>query len=78
MVALVERGGRVRSHHVQEVTAKTLGPILAAQLDGASCVYTDEAGAMKKAAGEFGRHAASANMFAATCTLTPSKAISRS
>src|SRR5215204_3124551 len=38
VVALVERGGRVRSHHVPEVTAKTLGPILEAQLDGASFV----------------------------------------
>jgi transposase-like protein len=28
VVALVERGGRVRSHHVPEVMAKTLGPIL--------------------------------------------------
>ena len=33
--ALVERDGRVRSHHVGEVTAKTLGPILEVQLDGA-------------------------------------------
>jgi transposase-like protein len=55
VVALVERGGRVRSHHVPEVTAKTLGPILEAQLDGASYVYTDEGGAMKKAAGQFER-----------------------
>jgi transposase-like protein len=57
VVALVERGGRVRSHHVPEVTAETLGPMLRAQLDGASFVYTDEGGAMKKAGGEFGRHA---------------------
>jgi transposase-like protein len=57
VVSLVERGGRVRSHHVPEVTAKTLGPILKAQLDGASYVYTDEGGAMKKAASQFERHA---------------------
>jgi transposase-like protein len=50
------RGGRVRSHHVPEVTAKTLGPILEAKLDGASFVYTDEGGAMKKAGSEFVRH----------------------
>lgn len=56
VVALVERGGRVRSHHVPEVNAKTLGPILDAQLHGASYVYTDEGGAMKKAAGQFDRH----------------------
>src|SRR5207302_136072 len=30
VVALVERGGRVRSHHIPEVTAKTLGSILRA------------------------------------------------
>jgi transposase-like protein len=57
VVALVERGGRVRSHHVPEVTARTLGAMLRAQLDGASFVYTDEGGAMKKAGSEFGRHA---------------------
>src|SRR5208282_3572931 len=56
VVALVERGGRVHSHHVPEVTAKTLGLILEAQLDGASYVYTDEGGAMRKAAGKFERH----------------------
>jgi transposase-like protein len=42
VVALVERGGRVRSHHVPEVTAKTLRPILEAQLDAASYLMTDE------------------------------------
>jgi transposase-like protein len=56
VIALVERGGRVRSHHVAEVSAKTLGVILNAQLHGASHVYTDEGGAMKRAAGQFGLH----------------------
>jgi transposase-like protein len=56
VVALVERGGRVRSHHVPEVNAKTLGPILEAQLHGASYVYTDEGGAMRKAGSQFERH----------------------
>jgi transposase-like protein len=56
VVALVERGGRVRSHHVPEVNAKTLGSILEAQLHGASYVYTDEGGAMKKAASKFEQH----------------------
>src|SRR3984893_16177129 len=41
--SLVERKGRVRSHHVASVTAKTLGPTLEAQLHGAPLVYTDEA-----------------------------------
>jgi len=56
VVALVERGGRVHSHHVPEVNAKTLGTILNAQLHGASYVYTDEGGAMKKAGSKFERH----------------------
>jgi transposase-like protein len=37
--SLVERGGKVRSQHVPEVSAKTLRPILAAQLDRASLPY---------------------------------------
>lgn len=56
VIALVERGGRVRSQHIPEVTAKTLGPILEAQLHGASYVYTDEGGAMTKAAKQFDLH----------------------
>jgi transposase-like protein len=56
VIALVERGGAVRSHHVPEVTAKTLGPILEAQLHGATFVYTDEGGAMKKAARVYDGH----------------------
>ncbi|MGI8525320.1 MAG: IS1595 family transposase [Pseudolabrys sp.] len=56
VVALVERGGRVRSHHIPEVNAKTLGPILEAQLHGASYVYTDEGAPMRKAASQFERH----------------------
>jgi transposase-like protein len=56
VVSLVERGGRVRSHHIPEVNAKTLGPLLEAQLNGSGYVYTDEGGAMRKAAKQFDRH----------------------
>jgi transposase-like protein len=42
--ALVERGGKVRSFHVPEVNAKTLRPILTAQIDGATSLMTDDAG----------------------------------
>lgn len=42
VVALVERDGRVRSSHVTEVTAKTLRPILEAQIDKRIYVMTDE------------------------------------
>ena len=42
--ALVERGGRVRSQVVSEVAAKTLRPILVAQLDAKTFLMTDDAG----------------------------------
>jgi hypothetical protein len=38
--SLVDRNGRVRSHHVPQVNAANLVPILEAQLDGASFVLT--------------------------------------
>jgi transposase-like protein len=54
--ALVERGGRVRSHHVPQVNAKNLRPIIEAQIDGATVVYTDE-GATSKGLGRlFDKH----------------------
>jgi hypothetical protein len=43
--SLVERGGRVRSHHVASVSAKTLGPILNEQLHAATNVMSDDGGA---------------------------------
>src|ERR1700726_3133434 len=48
--SLVERKGRVRSHHIPKVNAKNLAPILEAQLHGATVVYTDE-GATSKGLG---------------------------
>ena len=42
--SLVEREGRVRSQHVPSVTAKTLRPILVAQLDAKTFLMTDDAG----------------------------------
>ena len=42
--ALVERKGRVRSQHVPSVTAKTLRPILVAQVDAKTFLMTDDAG----------------------------------
>ena len=52
--SLVERGGRVRSNHVPSVSAKTLRPILDAQLDAASFVMSDDGGA--RIAHEFPGH----------------------
>jgi transposase-like protein len=42
--SIVERGGKVRSHHVPSVNAATLRPILEAQLDKASILMTDGEG----------------------------------
>jgi transposase-like protein len=42
VMSLVERGGRVSSHHVPKVTAKTLKPLLKEQIDAASFLMTDE------------------------------------
>ena len=42
--SLVERDGKVRSHHVPNVTAKTLRPILVEQMHAASTLYTDDGG----------------------------------
>jgi transposase-like protein len=43
--ALVERGGKVRSHHIPNVTAKTLRPILDAQIADATRTISDDGGA---------------------------------
>jgi transposase-like protein len=43
--SLVERGGKVRSHHVPTVTAKTLKPILEEQIHADTTVYSDMGGA---------------------------------
>jgi len=52
--SLVERGVKVRSHHVANVNSKTLRPILKAELDAASTVYSDNGGA--RLATEFAKH----------------------
>src|SRR6202140_2807628 len=54
--SLVERKGRVRSHHVAKVTSANLAPILAAQLDGATMVYTDEGATSKNLGRLYEKH----------------------
>jgi transposase-like protein len=54
--ALVERGGKVRSFHVPEVSGKTLRPILVAQVDRKSTLMTDEGGQYYHAGKEFAHH----------------------
>lgn len=54
--SLVERGGKVRSHHVPSVTAKTLRPILVAQLDAKTYLMTDDAGQYRNMPKDFPAH----------------------
>lgn len=46
--SLVERGGMVRSHHVPDVSAKTLRPILVAQIQRGTEIMSDEGGTVRK------------------------------
>ncbi len=56
VVALVERDARVRSHHVPEVTAKTLRPILVSHIDRKSYLMTDESTVYPTMGREFAGH----------------------
>ena len=56
MVALVERDGRVRSHHVANVDGANLRPILKAEIDKASYVMTDESPIYPSALAGFSGH----------------------
>lgn len=56
VVSLVERDGKVRSHHVASVNAKTLRPILVSQISRKSYLMTDEAPVYKKIGDEFQGH----------------------
>jgi len=55
-LALVERGGKVRSFHVPAVNGETLRPILVAQISRKSTLMTDEGGQYYQVGKEFGRH----------------------
>jgi transposase-like protein len=54
--SLVERGGKVRSHHVPTVTGATLRPILKAQVHEATFVMTDEGATAKSLGRGFEKH----------------------
>jgi len=56
VMSLVERGGRVRSTHIPEVSASTLRPVLDAQLDRATSLMTDEAGQWRIVGKDYARH----------------------
>lgn len=53
---LVERGGGARSHHIANITGKTLRPILATYVDRKSALMTDTAGGYMQVGKEFARH----------------------
>jgi transposase-like protein len=54
--SLVERGGKVRSHHVPAVTAATLRPILTAPVHEATFVMTDERATAMSLGRGFAKH----------------------
>ncbi|MGH9357478.1 MAG: IS1595 family transposase [Terriglobia bacterium] len=56
VVSLVERGGKVRSTHVNDVNAATLKPILQAQIKVDSMLMTDEASYYRSIGREFKYH----------------------
>lgn len=56
VMSLVERGGKVRSHHVPNVKADTLRPILMQQISKNAILMTDEASQYKKLGQEFKDH----------------------
>jgi transposase-like protein len=53
---LVERGGRVRSHHIPSVTGETLRPILTAHASFKSALMTDTHGGYMHIGKKFARH----------------------
>jgi transposase-like protein len=54
--ALVERNGRVRSHHIPSVSGKMLRPVLDKHVDRKSSLMTDMAGGYLHIGREFARH----------------------
>lgn len=56
VLSLVERGGKVRSRHVADVTGKTLREAIVTQVDRTSYLMTDEATVYPKIGDEFAGH----------------------
>ncbi len=56
VLSLVERGGHVRSFHVANVTAKTVRPIIAKNVELASMLMTDESVIYPKIGAKFANH----------------------
>jgi transposase-like protein len=56
VLSLVERNGEKRSYHLANVTAKTVKPILKAQISAKAHLMTDEAAVYTKIGDEFAKH----------------------
>jgi transposase-like protein len=56
VMSLVERGGRVRSFHVANVTGDTVKRVLRTQIHRSSELMTDQAHTYKKVGAEFAKH----------------------
>lgn len=56
VVSLVERGGKVHSRHVADVTAKTVREVIVTNADRASTLMSDEAAIYPKIGREFAGH----------------------
>jgi transposase-like protein len=56
VLSLVEREGRVRSQHVANVNAKTLKPVIAAQVHKSSYIMTDDSAVYPPITKDFGGH----------------------
>ena len=56
VLSLVERDGHKRSFHVARVNAKTVAPIIKAQIDKKARLMTDEARIYNKVGKEFASH----------------------
>ncbi len=56
VLSLVERDGRVRSFHVQDVTAQTLKPIIVSHINKATYLMTDDAPVYTAIGRDFGGH----------------------
>src|SRR5262245_40370665 len=56
VMALVERGGKMRSFHVQDINTNTLRNVLVTQVDRKSALMTDDSHFYKPIGKEFARH----------------------
>jgi len=56
VLSLVERGGKVKSIHVDNIKAKTIIPIVKANVDRETRIMTDEAGQYRNRLNDYAEH----------------------